>query len=172
MIKKLIYNYLVYIIYFLGIGMVSSGIVLMPFNAMRYSIILSTGLILFIAGSIFNEVIINEHHLSAKESIRLVVTSLTLAIGIGMISGGISHFKESPIYVSYLIPIGIVVSCISFSIKNNYELSKKQKTTLVIVLIIIAVLLHFSLGIMADYLMPNSNPGGDIFKSMPSMPSH
>jgi hypothetical protein len=152
--------------------MVSSGIVLMPFNAMRYSIILSTGLILFIAGSIFNEVIINEHHLSAKESIKLVLTSLTLAIGIGMISGGISHFKESPIYVSYLIPIGIIVSFISFAIKNNYELSKNQKTTLIIALIIIAVLLHFSLGIMADYLMPNSNPGGDIFKSMPSMPAH
>jgi len=38
--KNLIYKYLVYIIYFLGIGMTSSGIVLMPFNVMRYSIIL------------------------------------------------------------------------------------------------------------------------------------
>jgi 4-amino-4-deoxy-L-arabinose transferase-like glycosyltransferase len=172
MIKKLIYNYLVYIIYFLGIGMVSSGIVLMPFNTVRYSIIMSAGLILFITGSIFNEVVINHHHLSAKESVKLVAVSLTLAIGIGMISGGISHFKESPVYVSYLIPIGIVVSCISFAIKNNYELSKNEKIILVVALVIIAVILHFALGMLANYLMPAAAPpGGDIFKPTP-MPGH
>jgi len=104
MVKKLIYKYLVYIIYFLGIGMVSSGIVLMPFNYVRYSIILSIGLGLFITGSVFNEVVIDKHHLTLWESVKLIVVSLTLAIGIGMISGGISHFKESPNYVSYLIP--------------------------------------------------------------------
>lgn len=172
MIKKLIYNYLVYVIYFLGIGMVSSGIVLMPFNAIRYSIILSTGLVLFIVGSIFNEVVINKHHLSFKESIKLVIISLTLAIGIGMISGGISHFKESPVYVSYLIPMGIIISCISFAIKNNYKLSKNEKIGLIVVLIAIGVMLHFSLGILADHLMIDATNGGDIFKSMPSMPSH
>lgn len=172
MIKKLIYNYLVYVIYFLGIGMVSSGIVLMPFNAIRYSLILSIGLILFIAGSIFNEVVINNHSLSVKESIKLVIISLALAIGIGMISGGISHFKESPIYVSYLIPLGIIVSCISFGMKNNYKLNRNEKTMLMLSLIFIAVILHFSIGILADYLIPVSSSGGDIFKSMPSMPSH
>jgi polyferredoxin len=171
MIKKLIYNYLVYIIYFLGIGMVSSGIVLMPFNPVRYSIILSAGLILFLTGSIFNEVVINHHQLSVKESVKLVAISLTLAIGIGMISGGISHFKESPVYVSYLIPLGIVVSCISFAVKNNYALSKNEKITLVVALIIIAVILHFTLGMLANYLMPAAAPGGDIFKPTP-MPGH
>jgi hypothetical protein len=171
MIKKLIYNYLVYIIYFLGIGMVSSGIVLMPFNPMRYSIILSAGLILFLTGSIFNEVVINHHQLSVKESVKLVAVSLALAIGIGMISGGISHFKESPVYVSYLIPIGIIVSCISFAVKNNYALSKNEKIILVVSLIILAVILHFALGMLANYLMPAAAPGGDIFKPTP-MPGH
>jgi hypothetical protein len=89
-----------------------------------------------------------------------------------MISGGISHFKESPVYVSYLIPIGIIVSCISFAIKNNYSLNKNEKTILILALIFIAVVLHFSLGILADYLLPISTNGGDIFKSIPSMPSH
>lgn len=117
--KNLIYKYLVYVIYFLGIGITSSGVVLMPFNVTRYSIILSIGLSLFIAGSVFNEVVIDNHHMSAIDSVKLVILSLTLAIGIGMISGGISHFKESPAYVSYLIPLGIILSFISFALSKT-----------------------------------------------------
>ena len=162
--KKAIYKYLVYIIYFLGIGMTSSGIVLMPFNYVRYSIILSIGLGLFLTGSVFNEVVINKQHLSAIESIKLVVVSLTLAIGIGMISGGISHFNESPRYVSYLIPLGIAISFISFITKNDFELTKKQKVTMFIVVIIVAIIVHIILSIAAANAMMNMPPGGDIFK--------
>lgn len=162
--KKVIYKYLVYVIYFLGIGMTSSGIVLMPFNPMRYSIILGVGLSLFLAGSIFNEIVIDKRHLSAYESIKLVVVSLTLAIGIGMISGGISHFKESPTYVSYLIPIGIVVSFISFTIKNAFTLSKKEKLMLFIGLVVMAIIVHFALSAAAGNMVMNMAPGGDIFK--------
>lgn len=162
--KKAIYKYLVYVIYFLGIGMTSSGIVLMPFNHVRYSIILSIGLGLFLTGSVFNEVVINKHHLSAVESIKLVVVSLTLAIGIGMISGGISHFNESPRYVSYLIPLGIAISFISFITKNDFEITKKQKITMFIAVIIVAIIVHIILSIAAANAMMNMPPGGDIFK--------
>lgn len=163
--KKLVYKYLVYIIYFLGIGMTSSGIVLMPFNAIRYSIILSIGLGLFIAGSVFNEVVIDKHRLSAFESIKLIVFSLTLAIGIGMISGGISHFKESPTYVSYLIPLGIIVSFISFTVKNNFELNRKEKIMIFSGVIVFAIIVYIALTFMAGNLMMDMTPGGDIFKS-------
>lgn len=161
--KKLIYKYLVYIIYFLGIGMTSSGIVLMPFNVMRYSIILCIGLGLFITGSVFNEVVIDNHHMSAIESIKLVIFSLTLAIGIGMISGGISHFKESPMYVSYLIPLGIIISFISFTFKNNFTLTKKEKIIVFTGSIILAIIIYISLSFVASNSMMNMTPGGDIF---------
>jgi hypothetical protein len=164
--KKLIFNYMVYVIYFLGIGLVSSGIVLMPFNPMRYSIILTTGLTLFIAGSFFNEVVINKHKLSAKEIFTLLLLSLTLAIGIGMISGGISHFKESPVYASYLIPLGIVLSLLSFTYKNNYKLLKKEKMILIVGVFLIAIVLHLILGVMGASI---TGQGGDIFNSMDSM---
>ena len=162
--KKVIYNYVVYIIYFLGIGMTSSGIVLMPFNAMRYSIILSIGLALFIAGSVFNEIVIDKHKLSAYESMKLIITSLTLAIGIGMISGGISHFKESPMYVSYLIPLGIAISFISFTIKNNFKLSRREKIIVFSSVIVFAVVIHVVLSSAAAGIMMDMTPGGDIFK--------
>lgn len=168
--KNLIYKYLVYIIYFLGIGMTSSGIVLMPFNVMRYSIILFIGLSLFITGSVFNEVVIDRHHMSTTESIKLVLFSLTLAIGIGMISGGISHFKESPIYVSYLIPLGIIISFISFTYKNNFALNQKEKLMVFAGIAILAVIIFIILSIAASNMtMMNMTPGGDIFKDMNGM---
>jgi hypothetical protein len=164
MFNKIISRYLVYIVYFLGVGMVSSGIVLMPFNHMRYGTILVIGLFLFSTGSFINEVIIDKKHLSFKESVKLVIVSLTLAIGIGMISGGIAHFKESPVYVSYLIPIGIMVSLISFKIKNAFELTKKEYITLIITFLVIAIIIHVGLSIAANAMLMDTAPGGDIFK--------
>ena len=161
--KKLVYKYLVYIIYFLGIGMTSSGVVLMPFNAVRYSIILGIGLSLFIAGSLFNEVVIDKHNLSAVESVKLIVLSLTLAIGIGMISGGISHFKESPTYVSSLIPLGIITSFTSFTLKNKFVLTKKERFIVFTGVIVFAIIVFIGLTIVASNMMGVS-PGGDIFK--------
>lgn len=165
-ISNLIFSYLVYVIYFLGIGLVSSGIVLMPFNAVRYSIILVCGLILYISGTIFNEIVVNKNKLSFMEIAKLVAVSLSLAIGIGMISGGISHFKESPKYVSYLIPTGIMLSSISFTIKNNFKLDKQSKVKLSVVLVIIVLALHLTLSIFASDMLGN---GGDIFNSMENM---
>lgn len=161
--KQLTYKYLVYIIYFLGIGMTSSGIVLMPFNTLRYSIILVIGLTMFIAGSVFNEIVIDKKNLSGAETLKLVVLSLTLAIGIGMISGGIAHFKESPTYVSYLIPLGIIISFISFTLKNNVVLTKKEKIILFAGVKILAVVIFIGLSFAASQMM-DMTPGGDIFK--------
>lgn len=160
--QKIIYKYLVYIIYFLGIGMTSSGIVLMPFNPLRYSIILFIGLTLFSAGSIFNEVVIDKHNLTALQSFQLIFLSLTLAIGIGMISGGISHFKESPTYVSVLIPLGIIISFVSFTLKNKFELTKMEKIIMFGIVSFIAFLVFMGLSYVAATMMDMA-PGGDIF---------
>lgn len=164
MVNKIISRYIVYIVYFLGVGMVSSGIVLMPFNYMRYGTILGIGLLLFSTGSFINEVIIDKKHLSFKESVKLVIVSLTLAIGIGMISGGIAHFKESPVYVSYLIPIGIIVSFVSFKIKNAFKLTKKEFILLIIIFVVLAIAVHLGLSLAAKSMLMNTTPGGDIFK--------
>lgn len=161
--KNLIYKYLVYIVYFLGAGLTSSGIVLMPFNSIRYSIILSIGLGLFVAGSMFNELVVDRHSLSTSESAKLIGLSLSLAIGIGMISGGISHFKESPVYVSYLIPTGVVISFISYILKSKTSLSRAQWMKVSIGVFALALILHGGLSISATN-MAGQSPGGDIFQ--------
>lgn len=163
MIKNAVMRYLVYIVYFLGIGMVSSGIVLMPFNAMRYGIILVIGLLLFSTGSFFNEVVLEKKQMTHKERLKLVLVSLCLAIGIGMISGGIAHFKESPVYVSFLIPLGIIISFVSFMVKNGYKLHGYDKLITAIVLVVVTLVIHTGLSFAASQISADSN-GGDIFK--------
>lgn len=163
MAVTLISKYLVYIIYFLGTGMVSSGIVLMPFNKVRYSLILGIGLALFLTGSLFNELAIEKRHLSLIESIKLIISSLTLAIGIGMVSGGISHFKENPLYVSNLIPLGIIISFISFTIKNNFQLGRLTILLLFAMVTIIALFLQPAILDIASSMGLNLVQGGDIF---------
>ncbi len=163
MLKKALVQYLIYIVYFLGIGMVSSGIVLMPFNMTRYGIILFIGLLLFITGSVVNEVVLEKKRLSKFEHLRLIGVSLVLAIGIGMISGGIAHFKESPEYVTFLIPIGVMLSFTSFMYKNGLKLTPKQTMLTSLSLVSFALVLHYSLSYTADY-MGLVEMGGDVFK--------
>ncbi len=79
-----------------------------------------------------------------------------------MISGGISLFKESPSYVSYLIPLGIIISFVSFTFKNNFELSKKQKLMTFIVVFTFALLVFIGLSFAASMMMKMPS-GGDIF---------
>lgn len=163
MLKNVLSRYLVYIVYFLGIGMVSSGIVLMPFNPMRYGSILAIGLILFSTGSFINEIILEKKQLTQKERLKLILLSLSLAIGIGMISGGIAHFKESPVYVTYLIPIGIIISFFSFVFKNGYKLTKRELSIAIIVLAIVSFSSHTTLSYAAAQ-MGYVKTGGDVFK--------
>jgi hypothetical protein len=81
-----------------------------------------------------------------------------------MISGGISHFKESPIYVSYLIPLGIIVSFVSFTVKNNFKLSKKEIFIVFAGAIVFAIIIYIGLSVMAGSMAMIMTPGGDIFK--------
>jgi hypothetical protein len=164
MLKNALMRYIVYIVYFLGIGMVSSGIVLMPFNTMRYGSILVIGLLLFSTGSFVNEIILEKKQMSRIDRVKLIIISLTLAIGIGMISGGIAHFKESPGYVTFLIPFGIVISFVSFLVKNEIKLSKKENTLIAVSIVSFALLVHTGLNYAVVQLDMVEN-GGDVFKS-------
>lgn len=164
MLKNVFLRYLIYIVYFLGIGMVSSGIVLMPFNTVRYGSILIIGLILFSTGSFVNEVILEKKQLTSSERFKLVFLSLSLAIGIGMISGGIAHFKESPVYVTYLIPLGMIISFVSYVFKNGYKFSKREVAVVSVILLITALTTHTGLSFAAAQL-GFVETSGDVFKS-------
>ncbi|MEA3320944.1 MAG: hypothetical protein U9Q88_13130 [Bacillota bacterium] len=120
------FPYVIYIMYFLGVGLISGGIVHMPIEPARYSIILILGSILFITASFVNEVYVEKKKLTFVQCVKLLFFSLLLSLGVGMVSGGIQHFGDLGGYAVILIPTGIVLSLLSFIFKNNISLDIKQ----------------------------------------------
>jgi FtsH-binding integral membrane protein len=83
--KDAVFPYLVYVLFFLGMGLTSGAIVHMPIDPSKYTIILFIGMAVFVVASLLNETVIDKKNLSVISTIRLVIFSLLLSIGIGMI---------------------------------------------------------------------------------------
>ena len=109
--------YLVYVISFVGAGMVSGGVVHYPLNENFYGILAVLGGIVFALGLLANELISGKGFPKAGALFSLIVTSLLLSFGIGMLSGGIQHFTDFPSRAAILIPAGIALSFIAYYIK-------------------------------------------------------
>lgn len=148
-LKDVLFPYGVYTMFFLGIGLISGSIVHIPMDALRYSIILAIGVIIFIVASFLNETKIDKKTLTKRDIVRILFFSFTLSVSIGMVSGGIQHFNEVGSYAAKLIPIGIVVSLISFVIKNQIYIKHPKRIALLLssILLLVAPLsygLHFA----------------------------
>ncbi|GAW28519.1 hypothetical protein [Carboxydocella sp. ULO1] len=136
--QPVFFPYFVYLMFFLSIGMLSGSIVHMPLNPGRYSIIMSIALVVFVTASYLNEVKIDKKNMTPWETAKFLFFSLILSIGIGMISGGIQHFDEEPLYASYLIPFGLVLSFISYVLKNKIALPWKRFAAAFAVILVLA----------------------------------
>jgi uncharacterized membrane protein len=144
-VRHLYKKYIGYVGMFLGIGLISGSIVHLPIDPTRYTIIMVVGVVLFIIASILNEIILKERSMDAKDVITLIISSLLLSMGIGMMSGGIQHFEDVKEYAAYLIPIGLGVSLFSFIIKNQIRLPKKKFAIVCLSFLIIAAPLNLFL---------------------------
>jgi uncharacterized protein (DUF305 family) len=135
---KTIFNYLSYLSLFVGAGFISGAIVHSG-NATeipKYITIGIIGVVLFSGGSLTQELITGNHKMNALGAIKFFFFSLILSIGIGMISGGTQHFTDFPMYSSFLIPAGFMLSWIAFVFKNNSGLNSKILATTVGILIL------------------------------------
>lgn len=148
--KEAIFPYIVYVMFFLGMGLTSGSIVHMPLDPHRYTIVLFVGMGIFVIASLLNETVIDKKHLSLLSTIRLVIFSLLLSVGIGMISGGIQHFEDVLDYAGYLIPGGIMLSLVGFLFKNNLKLGIKAAAPLFTIVIVLLISLSFSLRNLAS----------------------
>jgi uncharacterized protein (DUF305 family) len=70
-----------------------------------------------------------------------------------MIGGGVQHFTDFPIYSSYLIPLGVIISLIAFLLKNNFVGSSKSWLTLLGIFFLISIMFHFGLMSYANSLI-------------------
>ena len=153
--QTIILSYLSYLSLFVGTGFISGAIVHSGdiTQIPKYIVIGIVGILLFLAGSFVQEFILNRENLREEGIIKFFVFSLLLSIGIGMISGGTQHFSDFPIYSSYLIPLGLIISLVAFLLKNGYILSAKTFGTIIGIFVLIALPLHFGLNTYANSLL-------------------
>jgi uncharacterized membrane protein len=157
--KEVIVPYIVYFMTFLGMGLLSGAIVHMPLDTKKYTIVLTIGVVMFIIAALLNETIIEKKELSIKNAIRLIVFSIVLSVGIGMISGGIQHFDDEPKYATYLIPLGIIISLFGFIVKNNLKLKMKKIITLFTIVAILTGFIGFYLKTIAANMPEGTEEG-------------
>lgn len=109
-----------YVALFVGAGLISGSVVHYPLDPGRYLLIGAVGAALFALASAFHEA---RARLSGPiELLRFVVASLVLALGIGMISGGIQHFNDIPERAATLIPLGGALSLLAFASRDGHRM--------------------------------------------------
>lgn len=110
--------YLGYVGYFVGAGLISGGIVHYPLDPARYAKVAIAGIVVFLAATVLNEVLLPGVRPSLRAMTRIVGAALLLSVGIGMLSGGIQHFMDFPARAAMLIPAGLVVSFVAYVVKH------------------------------------------------------
>lgn len=114
---SLIGRYLGYIGYFVGTGLLSGAIVHHPLDPARYTLIGAAGAALFLTAAIAAEKR-QPGRLTALRIVAVVGTSFGLSFGIGMLSGGMQHFEDFPDRAAVLIPSGLLLSFVAFTLKE------------------------------------------------------
>lgn len=148
--KRIVLPYLVYICLFIGTGFLSGAVVHYPLNPPFFLMIGVIGAAIFTLGSTVQEAVYNKKNLREEGVMKFVVFSVLLSLGIGMISGGVQHFSEFPLYASKLIPFGIGLSFVTFILKNNLKISGKQMMLSLLVGALILVPIWFLLSSYAS----------------------
>lgn len=160
--------YLSYLLMFLGMGLISGSIVHAAQEDIRqYALVLmGVGAVMFALGSYLNEVLFKTGILG-DDILKYVLLSLLLAIGIGMVSGSMQHFFDTPIFASYIAPIGIFLSSLTFAIRQGYVLHRKNWVFLIVLGLVFASLLHVVLLTYARTLPVSAGHHGEATVTTP-----
>jgi len=114
---SLLGRYLRYLGYFLGTGLLSGAIVHYPLDPARYAVIAAIGAVLFLVAALAAEAQ-EPGRLTAVRIVAVLGTSLALSFGVGMLSGGLQHFDDFPDRGAVLIPAGLLLSFVAFTLKE------------------------------------------------------
>jgi hypothetical protein len=113
--------YLLYLALYLGVALTGGSVVHLPMAPVRYAIIGLIGMAMFILASLADA---RRRHAAGLEGPggglgRYVGWSVLLSLGLGMLSGGIQHFVDSPHYAAALLPIGFVMSFVAYAAREH-----------------------------------------------------
>lgn len=160
-LRHVVPNYAVYMGLFIGTGFLSGSLVHFPLDPVRFTIIGFIGAAVFVASSTINEITVQDRKVSRAEIFKLIAFSIVLALGVGMISGGVQHFDEVPEYASILIPLGVVFSIIGYVLQHGIDLHKIQTLKLGLATVVVVAVLGISLNLYAQTFKQSASDHGE-----------
>lgn len=147
--------FLTYIAKYLGVALIAGSVVhigTLQNGATRYVILIVIGLMLTILGNIKEA---KGQGQKINLNYFLIITGLSFATG--FLSGGIQHYLDNPSYAGMLLGIGIIVTYVTFFLKDTFKIEKKN---LAVVIMFAVLLMLFS-----HYVMDNTLLGTDHHES-------
>ncbi|WP_171110563.1 MULTISPECIES: hypothetical protein [unclassified Streptomyces] len=112
-------DYLGYATTFVGAGLISGAVVHHPLDPDRYTVIALVGAAVFLGATLLNEFLLKRQRPSASKVVAIVLASLALSFGIGMLSGGMQHFEDFPERAAMLIPFGLALSFVAYVLRYD-----------------------------------------------------
>ncbi|MFD8231642.1 hypothetical protein ACFV20_07060 [Streptomyces sp. NPDC059696] len=153
-------DYLGYATTFVGAGLISGAVVHHPLDPDRYTVISMIGALVFLGSTLLNEFVLKRQRPSASKVVGVVLSSLALSFGIGMLSGGMQHFEDFPERAAMLIPFGLALSFVAYVLRYQTARWRSIVGPTGILVLVTAGMAFFGLrGIAAD-MAAKSDGGG------------
>ncbi|MBW5480572.1 hypothetical protein [Streptomyces bambusae] len=156
--RSLSARYLGYVGYFVGAGLISGAVVHHPLDPDRYTRIALYGAGVFLAATILNEFLLTRERPGPARMLTVIVASLMLSFGIGMLSGGLQHFDDFPARGAVLVPTGLVVSFVAFVVKDPDTPARRIFGLVGLAVLLTAALTFYGLRELAASM--ETGPGG------------
>ena len=146
-------RYLAFVGMFVGAGFIAGSIVHLGEGINTWDVsVLIVGVLFFLASTCVQEFVFNKRNIKDAKVIQFIVYSIVLALGVGMASGGIQHFVDTPRYSSYLVPIGLGLGVIAFFLKEGEVFTSKKWLQIVGSVIGLVVASIWLLGVIGKVL--------------------
>jgi predicted PurR-regulated permease PerM len=150
------YAFFTYIAKYLGVALIAGSVVhigTLQNGVTRYVVLIGIGLILTIIGNIKEA---KEHGQKINLNYFLIITGLSFATG--FLSGGIQHYLDNPSYAGILLGIGIIITYVTFFLKDKFKIEKKNLAVVVILAILFMLFSHY---VMDNTLLGEDHHGSE-----------
>ncbi len=153
--NSLIISFFRFIALFLGTGFIAGSIVHLGEGVNVWDVsILSLGVLLFVTGSFAQERASGSHNIRRHGIVQFFILSFLLSVGIGMASGGMQHFVDTPSYSAVLIPLGFTLGFLAYLFKEGDTLKRTQWWTVasgaLIIFLCLAGVLQYSINYLPE----------------------
>lgn len=105
-------------LYFVGAALIAGAVVHYPIDPPVYAVICIVGALVFLLGTVVNEFVFAAVRPTLHRAVALVMFSLLLSFGVGLLGGGIQHFEQFPARSAAMTPIGMLMSYAAFVAKD------------------------------------------------------